>query len=92
MRLGVSKADFRLAYIDFIDFSKSKETYQGVQVPMAILIGGSGTYNTPYELDFMNDVLLKSLALIKLDYFKEKLPYFLENFNSQLYKLSFYKI
>ena len=49
---------------------------------MAILIGGSGTYNTPYELDFLNDVLLKSLALIKFDYFKDKLPYFFENFNS----------
>lgn len=66
----MSKADYRLAYIDFLDFSKSKETFPGVQVPMAILIGGSGTYNTPYEFDFENDVLLKSLALIKLDYFK----------------------
>ena len=49
---------------------------------MAILIGGSGTFNTPYEFDFVNDILLKSLALIKLDYFKKKLPYFFENFNS----------
>lgn len=36
--------------------------------------------------------MIKSIALIKFDFFKEKLPVFLENFNSQLNKLSFFKM
>lgn len=59
---------------------------------MSILLAGSGTFNNPYLVDFMNDSYAKSLVLIKYDFFKEKLPVFLENFNSQLDKLSFYKL
>ena len=58
---------------------------------MPFLLSGSGTFNHPYQLDFIIDPLIKSIALIKFDFFKEKLPVFLENFNSQLNKLSFYK-
>ena len=59
---------------------------------MPILLAGSGTYNNPYLLDFIDDTYAKSLVLIKYDFFKETLPIFLENFNSQLNKLSFYKL
>ena len=59
---------------------------------MTMLIAGSGTYNNPFMLDFIEDSYVKSLVLINLDYFKEKLPIFFENFNSQLNKLSFYKM
>lgn len=59
---------------------------------MPILLAGSGTYNNPYKIDFIEDTYAKSLVLIKYDFFKEKLPIFLENFNSQLYKLSFFKL
>ena len=92
MRLGCSLVDHRLAYVDFLDFSQTKENWKGVQVPMPLLLAGSGTYNTPYNLDFIHDSLVKSLVLIKFDYFRNKLPVFLENFNSQLSKLSFYKL
>lgn len=59
---------------------------------MPILLSGSGTFNNPYNLDHTNDVFAKSLVLIKFDFFKDKLPVFLENFNTQLSKLSFYKL
>jgi hypothetical protein len=92
MRLGCSLADHRLAYIDFLDFTQTEETWKGVCVPMALLLAGSGTYNTPYNLDFIKDSYIKSLVLIKFDYFRNKLPVFFENFNSHLSKLSFYKL
>ena len=59
---------------------------------MPILLAGSGTYNNAYKIDFIEDTYAKSLVLIKYEFFKDKLPIFLENFNSQLYKLSFYKL
>lgn len=59
---------------------------------MPILLSGSGTFNHPYRLDFEVDAMIKSIALIKFDFFKDKLPVFLENFNSQLNKLSFFKL
>jgi hypothetical protein len=48
---------------------------------MPILLSGSGTFNNPYNLDYVGDVFAKSLVLIKFDFFKDKLPVFLENFN-----------
>lgn len=59
---------------------------------MPILLAGNGTFNNPYNVDFHEDVFAKSLVLLKFEFFREKLPIFLENFNSQLGKLSFYKL
>ena len=84
--------DYQLAYIDFIDYSKNSKNWLGMKLPMPILVSGSGTFNNPYSFDFIEDTYAKSIALIKFDFFKEKLPVFLENFNSQLNKLSFYKL
>ena len=84
--------DYQLAYIDFIDYSKSKDNWLGLKLPLPILLAGSGTYNHPYMLDFIEDTIAKSLVLIDFEYFKDKLPVFLENFNSQHSKLSFYKL
>ena len=53
MRLSCSTADYRLAYIDFIDFKKRKENWLGLKLPMTVLLAGSGTFNTPYNLDFV---------------------------------------
>ena len=75
-----------------MDFSRTKENWLGVKLPMPILLSGSGTYNHPYKLDFEEDAYVKSMPLIKMEFFKENLPIFLENFNSQLNKLSFYKL
>lgn len=92
LRLGCSMNDYRLAYIDFIDYGRNKENWLGLKLPMPVLLAGSGTFNTPYNLDFIDDTFAKSLVLIKFEYFAEKMPIFLENFNSQLAKLSFYKL
>jgi hypothetical protein len=92
MRLGCSPDDYSLAYIDFVDFSKNKENWLGVKLPMNILLAGSGTFNHPYKLRYEDDAYCKSLVLIKFEYMIDKLPIFLENFNSQLGKLSFYKM
>ena len=81
-----------MAYIDFVDYSKKKDDWLGLKLPMTVLLAGSGTFNTPYNLDFVNDAYAKSLVLIKFEYFLDKLPIFFENFNSQLAKLSFYKL
>jgi hypothetical protein len=49
---------------------------------MPVLLAGNGTFNNPYNLDFQNDIFVKSLVLLKFDFFKDKLAIFLENFNS----------
>jgi hypothetical protein len=49
---------------------------------MPILLAGSGTFNHPFMLDFENDTYAKSLALINFEFMHDKLPVFLENFNS----------
>lgn len=59
---------------------------------MPILLAGSGTYHHPYFLDYRDDVLAKSLVLVKYSFFYDKLSIFFENFNSQLNKISFYKL
>ena len=92
LRLGCSKDDDCLAYIDFLDFSKNKANWLGLKLPMPILLAGAGTFNHPYKVDYQNDTYAKSIVLIQYDFFKNKLPVFLENFNSQLGKLSFYKL
>lgn len=92
LRFSCSKSDYQMAYFDFLDFSITKETWEGVKLPQAILLAGNGTFNNPYSLDYKEDPFAKSMALIKLEFFKDKLPMFLENFNSDLSKLSFFKL
>jgi hypothetical protein len=92
IRLGCSKSDHCLAYIDFLDFSKTKDNWPGLKLPMPVLLAGAGTYNSPYHVDFVEDSYVKSIVLINYDFLKDKLPPFLENFNSQLSKLSFSKL
>jgi hypothetical protein len=92
IRLGCSESDYNLAYIDFVDFERTKENWLGLKLNMEILFAGSGTYHHPYFIDYRNDSYAKSLVLIQKKYFYDKLPVFFENFNSQLSKLSFYKL
>jgi hypothetical protein len=80
------------AYIDFLDFNQEKSNWKGLKVPRDILIAGAGTYNHPYNLDYLNDPYVKSIVLMNLSYLQNKLPAFMENFNSELGKLSFYKV
>ena len=81
-----------MAYIDFLDFSKQQENWLGLKLPMPVVLAGNGTFNHPYQLDFQNDSYVKSIVLIHFTFLKDKLPIFLQNFNTQLSKLSFYKL
>ena len=51
-RISCSKPDYQLAYVDFLDYQKVKNDYIGPQLPVTLLIGGRGTYQSPYFLDF----------------------------------------
>ena len=82
LRLGWSKADHNLAYIDFLDFEKTRENWLGVKLNMPILLAGSGTYHHPFFLDYRDDAYAKSLVLVKYSFFYDKLSVFFENFNS----------
>ena len=64
IRLGCSKDDYQLAYIDFLDFNRAKETWPGLKLPMPILLAGNGSANHPYRVDFVDDAYVKSLVLI----------------------------
>lgn len=92
LRLGCSKDDFMLAYIDFLDFRQTKKTWPGLKLPMPILLAGAGTYSHPFKIDYIEDSYVKSVVLINQTVLQEKLPPFLENFNSELAQLSFYKL
>ena len=80
-----------MAYIDFLNYEKSKKEYIGPQIPITLLFGGNGTFNSPYNLNFEEDALAKSLVYFHQATLKDKLPIFFENLNTLLSKLSFYK-
>lgn len=92
LRLSTSKYDKQLAYIDFLDYNKSKQNYIGPKLPIALMLAGNGTYENPYTLNFEDDPLAKSLVYLDKQGLKTKLPIFLENLNTLLAKLSFYKL
>jgi len=92
MRASTAVADAHLAYIDFLDKSKSKNEYLSPKLPMTLLLTGGGTFNSPYQLDFEGDPYAKSLVCFNRDQLKKTLPLFFENLNTLLSKLSFYKL
>jgi hypothetical protein len=91
MRVAMSADDCHLAYIDFLDKSKSKLDYLGPKLPIALMLSGSGTFNSPYCLNFETDPYAKSLVYFNQEQLKVKLPLFFDNLNTQLSKLSFFK-
>lgn len=81
----------RLGYVDFLDYRRNKSNFQGPQLPMTLLLSGNGTMGTPYQLDFLNDPLAKSLVYLNKNLLKNKLPPFFQNLNTLLDKLDFFK-
>lgn len=55
------------------------------------MLAGSGTFNSPYYLNFEDDSLAKSVVYFHKETLKPKLPLFFENLNTLLGKMSFYK-
>lgn len=91
-RFSCSLPDYRMAYIDFLDFSQKKNNWLGLKLPMPILLAGNGSFNSPFKLDYEGDVLAKSIVLVNYQFLKDKLPIFNENFNSELSKVNFRKL
>jgi len=84
--------DCHLAYIDFLDKSKSKIDFNGNKLPVTLMLSGCGTFNSPYSLEFENDPYAKALVYLNEETMKPDLPIFFNNMNTLLSKLSFYKL
>ncbi|CDW79197.1 UNKNOWN [Stylonychia lemnae] len=92
IRIQCSKSNYELAQIDFIDYSKQFDDYRGPKLPLIILLSGSGTFNSPYHLDYETDPLIKSIMMIDKKHLRNKLPMYLENLDTLLKRLSFYNL
>lgn len=92
IRVSTCPLDYHLAYVDFLDKSKSKLDYLAPKLPITLMLTGSGTFNSPYHVNFEGDPYAKSLVCFNKEELKPKLPLFFENLNTLLGKLSFYKL
>ena len=45
-----------------MDYEKSRKDYIGPQLPLTLMLGGSGTFNSPYYVNFEDDALAKSIV------------------------------
>ena len=75
-----------------MDYEKRKKDYIGPQLPLTLMLSGSGTFNSPYHVNFENDALAKSIVYFNIDTLKESLPLWFENLNTLLAKTSFFKL
>ena len=75
-----------------MDYEKRKKDYIGPQLPLTLMLSGSGTFNSPYNVNFENDALAKSIVYFNIDTLKESLPLWFENLNTLLAKTSFFKL
>lgn len=48
------------------------------------MLSGSGTFNSPYSLNFEHDALAKSIVYFNKETLKEPLPLWFENLNTLL--------
>ena len=92
IRVSCSEENYNVAQLDFIDYTKSFLNYTGPQLPMIMLISGTGSFNNPYHVDFNNDPYVKSILLLNKKQLKPKLPMYLENLDSLIRRLSFYNL
>ena len=75
-----------------MDYEKRKKDYIGPQLPLTLMLAGSGTFNSPYYCNFEDDALAKSIVYFHKATLKDSLPLWFENLNTLLSKLSFYKL
>ena len=90
--MSTSTTDNQLAFIDFLDYEKSKKDYIGPQLPLTLMLAGSGTFNSPYSVNFEDDALAKSIVYFHKATLKDSLPLWFENLNTLLSKTSFFKL
>ena len=78
----------QIGYIDLLDTRLTSDSFEGPKFPLTLVLSGAGKYNNPYMLDFMNDPIIKSVAL-KLQ--NQKLwKKFVKNLNTKLSAISLY--
>ena len=78
----------QIGYIDLLDTRLTSDSFEGPKFPLTLVLSGAGKYNNPYMLDFMNDPIIKSVAL-KLQ--NQKLwKKFVKNLNTKLSGISLY--
>jgi len=92
LRVSSSTTDHQLAYVDFMDYEKRKKDYIGPQLPLTLMLAGSGTFNSPYYVNFEDDALAKSIVYFNKATLKDSLPLWFENLNTLLSKTSFFKL
>ena len=61
IRFTCDQNSSKLAYIDFLNFGLKKSAYSGPQLPLTLLLSGNGTMSTPYNFNFTQDSLAKSI-------------------------------
>ena len=65
-----------------MDYEKSKRDYIGPQLPLTLMLAGSGTFNSPYTVNFEDDALAKSIVYFNEHTLKKALPMWFENLNT----------
>lgn len=82
--------DYTLAYVDFLDLSRSRDDYIGPELPLTFMWSGSGTYMYPYTIN-IGDPLLKSVVQLFNDQrCQQQIFKFYENLNYRVKKISLY--
>lgn len=89
-----ASGDFTLAYLDFMNWDKSRLDWAGVpNVPLTLLFSGNGGFFQPYNLD-QSDPLVESLGemLIRAGGNPRRIDRLAVLLNAHLLCLSFYDI
>ena len=74
-----------LGCIDFLDQRLTPDSFAGPQFPLTLFLSGEGRYHDPYNVDYENDPIIKSIGLKLEDHKTWKK--FVENLNSKLQTL-----
>mmetsp|Transcript_1353 Transcript_1353/g.1496 ORF Transcript_1353/g.1496 Transcript_1353/m.1496 type:complete len:155 (-) Transcript_1353:1316-1780(-) len=80
--------DYTMAYMDFLDLEKERESYNGPVLPLTFHLSGDGYFNSPFNIN-SKDCLVRSLSL--LDRNENFIEVYIENLNSYLESLSFFE-
>ena len=87
-------ADCTLAYLDFMNWDKSRLDWAGVPItPLTLLFSGNGSFLAPYYLD-PSDPLVEAIGemLTRTGGNPRRLDRFVQQINAHLNSLSFYDV
>lgn len=61
MRVSFS-SELSLGYIDLLDTRVTADQFQGTLLPKTLVLSGEGRFSDPYQIDYDNDPLVKSIG------------------------------